>query len=81
MYFLQLEHNCQISKWVVCYLLAMRARSVHLVTSWWVVGVWAALGICTGVISVATVLQPTWYVRYSFIYAQEARDINFQVSM
>ncbi|XP_071530797.1 LOW QUALITY PROTEIN: uncharacterized protein [Panulirus ornatus] len=57
----------------------MRARSVQLVTSWWVVGVWAALGIATGVISVVTVLQPAWYVRYTVIHAQEARGVAFQV--
>lgn len=57
----------------------MRARSVQLMTSWWVVGVWAALGITTGVISVVTVLQPSWYVRYSLIHAQQARGVSFQV--
>ncbi|XP_042204183.1 uncharacterized protein LOC121853870 isoform X2 [Homarus americanus] len=57
----------------------MRARSVQLVTSWWVVGVWALLGITTGVISVVTVLQPSWYVRYSLLHAQEAHGVVFQV--
>ncbi|XP_069172528.1 uncharacterized protein [Procambarus clarkii] len=57
----------------------MRARAVQLVTSWWVVGVWAALGITTGVISVVTVLQPAWYVRYSLIHAQDARGVSFKV--
>lgn len=58
----------------------MRTRSVQLVTSWWVVGVWAALSLATGLVSVVAVLQPAWYVRYSQIHAQDAQGVAFQVS-
>ncbi|KAK7082738.1 hypothetical protein SK128_007306 [Halocaridina rubra] len=54
----------------------MRARTVHLMTSWWVVVVWATLGVVTGVISVITVLQPAWYLRYSHIHAKPFQDHN-----
>lgn len=52
---------------------------MQLVTSWWVVGVWAALSLATGLVSVVAVLQPAWYVRYSQIHAQDAQGVAFQV--
>lgn len=59
----------------------MRTRSVQLVTSWWVVCVWAVLSLSTGLVSVVAVLQPAWYVRYSQIHAQDAQGVAFQVSV
>lgn len=53
---------------------------MQLVTSWWVVCVWAALSLATGLVSVVAVLQPAWYVRYSQIHAQDAQGVAFQVS-
>ncbi|XP_045118894.1 uncharacterized protein LOC123508923 [Portunus trituberculatus] len=57
----------------------MRTRSVQLVTSWWVVCVWAAVSLATGLVSVVAVLQPAWYVRYSQIHAQDVQGVAFQV--
>lgn len=52
---------------------------MQLVTSWWVVCVWAAVSLATGLVSVVAVLQPAWYVRYSQIHAQDAQGVAFQV--
>ncbi|XP_064112371.1 uncharacterized protein LOC135219494 [Macrobrachium nipponense] len=57
----------------------MRARSAYLMTSWWVVGIWIGLTLLTGIVSVISVTQPTWYVRYTLVHAQALQEVAFQV--
>ncbi|XP_066977299.1 uncharacterized protein [Macrobrachium rosenbergii] len=57
----------------------MRARSAYLMTSWWVVGIWIGLTLLTGIVSVISVTQPTWYVRYTLVHAQALQEVTFQV--
>ncbi|XP_068216399.1 uncharacterized protein [Palaemon carinicauda] len=59
--------------------MKMRARSAYLMTSWWVVGIWIGLTLLTGIVSVISVIQPTWYVRYTLVHAQALQEVTFQV--